>query len=238
MKKLFTMAAATLVSAAMYAQVTVTYQVDITPFLNDGGSLAANGIRIGGNFVEVGSTLPSWTPIDDACGMTSLGDNVWSISIEYPASSVGQTQLFKFVNGDWGSNEGTSTSAIADDGCGTDDGAGNINRTFVIPAANETICFQWDLCAACASGSIANNAIESVNVYPNPAKDLINFQVALNGINAADVVVTDLSGRVVSTSSVVAGTELNLNIAEFAAGTYIYSVVAGESVMTGKFNKQ
>lgn len=86
--------------------------------------------------------------------------------------------------------------------------------------------------------SINGNELTSVNVYPNPAKDVINFQVGLNGVNAAQVVVTDLAGRTVATSTIEAGAELNLNVANFASGTYMYSVVAGESVMTGKFNKQ
>lgn len=86
--------------------------------------------------------------------------------------------------------------------------------------------------------SIENNAIASVNVYPNPANDVINIQAGLNGINAADVIITDLAGRVITSTSISAGTELNLNIADYAAGTYLYTVVAGSSTMTGKFNKQ
>ncbi len=86
--------------------------------------------------------------------------------------------------------------------------------------------------------SVNNNELTAVNIYPNPAKDVVNFQVGLNGVSTAKVVVTDLAGRVVATSNIEAGAELNLNVAHFAAGTYMYSVSAGDSVLTGKFNKQ
>ena len=233
MKKLFTLAAAFAISSAMYAQITVTFQVDVTPFINDGNTVVNEGIRVGGNFTDNGSTTPNWTPSDAACAMTDLGGNIWSIDVTFPETSVGETQLFKFVNGDWGSNEGAATL----EACGVDDGNGGFNRTMIIPAASETVCVQWNLCDACAGSSIAENLISSVNVYPNPAQDEVNFQVALNGVNTANVVVTDLTGRIVATAEINAGVELNLNIADYASGTYLYSVVAGESVMTGKFNK-
>jgi hypothetical protein len=167
--------------------------------------------------------------------MTDLGDNIWSIDIEFPEASAGQELQYKYVNGDWGSNEGAATLEM----CGIDDGNGGFNRTLTIPAANMTECYQWNLCDACAStGSIESNAIEAVSVYPNPAKDVINISATLNGASAAQVVVTDLAGRVVANAEILAGAELNLNIADFAEGTYMYTVVAGESVVTGKFTKQ
>lgn len=86
--------------------------------------------------------------------------------------------------------------------------------------------------------SINQESLVSVNVYPNPAQDAVSFQVGLNGVSTANVVVTDLAGRVVSTSTINAGSELNLNVSNYTTGTYLYTVIAGDSVMTGKFNKQ
>lgn len=234
MKKLFTLVAAFAFSTAMYAQITITYQIDVTPFLNDGNTIVDEGIRVGGNFTDNGSTTPNWNPDDAACAMTDLGGNIWSIDITFPESSVGEPQLFKFVNGTWGSNEGSATL----EDCGVDDGNGGFNRTMVIPAADETVCVQWDLCDACEGSNLVQNSISSVNVYPNPAQDAVSFQVGLNGVSTANVVVTDLAGRVVSTSTINAGSELNLNVSNYTTGTYLYTVIAGDSVMTGKFNKQ
>ena len=136
-KQILGFLAACLFSITMVsAQVTVTYKVDISNYLAGGATLGANGIRIGGNFTALNSPLPDWTPSAVQCGMTNTGNNIWSISVTYPSTSVGQTQTYKFVNNNWGTNEGVAGSTIASGGCGEDDGGGNINRKLVIPAVN------------------------------------------------------------------------------------------------------
>jgi hypothetical protein len=134
--------------------VTVTYQVDITDYISGGATLNTAGIRVGGNFTTVGASLPDWTPSNAACAMTDLGNGLWSIAVTYPASAIGTTQSYKFVNGDWGTNEGGSASLIAIDGCGINDN-GNINRQLVIPATNTTYTFCWDKCTACGVVNLA-----------------------------------------------------------------------------------
>ena len=56
MKKIFTILSVLGLSIASYAQVTVTYQVDINAYIAAGNTLNANGIRVGGNFTSNGST--------------------------------------------------------------------------------------------------------------------------------------------------------------------------------------
>jgi hypothetical protein len=136
-KNLYTLISFLLLSTALSAQVTVTYKVDVTDYILT-TPVSPNGIRIGGNFTTVGATapaIPDWSPAAPEAAMTDEGNNVWSISVTYPSTAIGTEQLFKFVNGDWGTNEGATGSEIATGGCGLDDGAGNINRTLVIPMA-------------------------------------------------------------------------------------------------------
>ncbi|MEY3504446.1 MAG: hypothetical protein RL349_1039, partial [Bacteroidota bacterium] len=141
----------------------VTYKVDVTNYLA-ANTLAANGIRIGGNFGDNGSSTASWTPSDPSCAMTDEGNNIWAITVSYPVASLGATQLYKFVNGDWGSNEGTDpANTIAVDSCGVDDGGGNINRTYALMPG--TVCYVWDACTACGV-SVAENAIANLTVAP------------------------------------------------------------------------
>ena len=155
MKKILTLGLACLTSIFAYGQVTVTYQVDATDFLAAGATLANNGMRIGGDFAANGGvsaidTMVDWSPTDTASGMAALGNDLFSISVTYPASSIGATQYFKYVNGAWGDNEGTAaTTTIATDACGVDDGAGNINRTLVIPSSDTTLRYCWDACYQC-----------------------------------------------------------------------------------------
>ena len=228
MKKIFTILSLAL-STAAFSQVTVTYQVDITEYIAGGAELNANGIRVGGNFTTVGASIPDWTPSDAACAMTDLGNGLWSIAVTYPATSVGTTQLYKFVNGDWGTNEGVATSLIAEDGCGTDDGGGNINRTLVIPSAAATYTFCWDKCAACISSIDEVNKVNVV-AFPNPATDVVNFQ-----IDATDYVITltDLAGKMVATS-----TTSTIEMSGLSSGAYLYKVVTNNGTATGKVTKK
>ena len=228
MKKIFTILSLAL-STAAFSQVTVTYQVDITEYIAGGATLNANGIRVGGNFTTAGATIPDWTPSDAASAMTDLGNGLWSIAVTYPAASVGTTQLYKFVNGDWGTNEGVATSLIAEDQCGTDDGQGNINRTLVIPATAATYTFCWDKCAACISSIDEVNKVNVV-AFPNPATDVVNFQ-----IDVTDYVITltDLAGKTVATS-----TTSTIEMSGLSSGAYLYKVVTNNGTATGKVTKK
>ena len=215
----------------------VTYKVDVTNYLA-ANTLAANGIRIGGNFGDNGSSTASWTPSDPSCAMTDEGNNIWAITVSYPVASLGAVQLYKFVNGDWGSNEGTDpANTIAVDSCGVDDGGGNINRTYALMPG--TVCYVWDACTACGV-SVAENAIANLTVAPNPASDVVNFSFEANNAATATVTLFDLAGKVVATKTVATSaiTTVEMNTTALQAGSYIYNVVAGEKVATGKLIKQ
>lgn len=221
----------------------VTYKVDITNYLAGGATLAANGIRVGGNFGDFGGSVAagpvaSWSPGDANSALTDEGNNIWSITISYPVASLGATQLYKFVNGDWGSNEGTdAANTIAVDSCGVDDGSGNINRTYVLMPG--TVCYVWDACTACGV-SVAENAIANLSVAPNPATDVVNFSFEANNAATATVTLFDLAGKVVATKTVATSTitSVEMNTSSLQAGSYIYNVVAGDKVATGKLIKQ
>jgi hypothetical protein len=174
----------TFLTCALSAQINVTYKVDIAEYLQSGNLLGANGIRIGGNFaangaVVGGNGMADWTPSDATSAMSQedIG-TIWSITVTYPSSDAGSTQLYKFVNNDWGTNEGTASNLIAIDGCGLDDGSGNINRTLTIPAADTTLLYCWDNCDPCAGFPTAlqhvSNSIKPF-VFPNPAKNSFNL---------------------------------------------------------------
>lgn len=220
----------------------VTYKVDVTNYIAT-TPVAANGIRIGGNFGDHGASVAagpvaSWSPGDANSAMTDEGNNIWSIIVTYPVSSLGAVQFYKFVNGDWGANEGTDPlNTIAVDSCGVDDGAGNINRTYALLPGTE--CYVWDACTACGV-SIAENAITNLTVAPNPVSDLVNFTFEVNNAATATVTLFDLTGKVVATQTVAtsAVTNVEMNTTALQAGSYIYNVTAGDKVTTGKLIKQ
>ena len=245
MKKMFTLLSALFIGAMATAQVTVTFQVDVTNYLASGVALDPTGIRVGGNFSSNGGQanggpMADWSPTTATSAMTDMGNNVWQIVVDFPATAVDQTLLYKFINGNWGMNEGTDpANTIVAGGCGVDDGSGNINRTMVIPGAATTVTYCWDACAASCSANLIDNAISNLVVSPNPANDVVTFNFNANA-TTAEIVLFDLSGKVVATKSVVTGSEnaVEISTSNLMAGSYLYQVKAAGNVVTGKLMKK
>lgn len=245
MRKLYTMAAALLMASASFAQVNVTYKVDITDYLAAGNTLGANGIRIGGNFTDLGATNPNWTPSDAANAMTQEGStNVWAITIAYPSTAVGQTQQYKFVNNDWGTNEGTdAANTIGADGCGTDDGAGNVNRTLVIPDADITLQFCWDRCLQCDGSPAGFEAVGSAvnfSVFPNPTSDVANVEFNVSSPSEVSIEVYNALGQRVAVNNLgdmLPGSyKQTLNMETAVAGIYFVKMNVGGKSSTSRLS--
>lgn len=248
MKKLFTLSAALMLAAVTSAQVTVTYQVDITDYLANGATLDPTGIRAAGNFGDNGAVLggtttavSNWAPTDSTSAMTDLGNNVWSFTVDYPAGSVGMTQNWKFVNGNWGTNEGAAT--LTD--CGVDDGFGGFNRAFEIPAASGTYRWCWDACFQCDGSepmmSFQSELVKGLRVYPNPAVSEASVSFSAAGVNQVQVRLFDLSGRELVKNDVSGNGnfETVLNVSGLNSGMYVYHISNGAEVLaTGRLLKK
>ena len=247
MKKILTMIALTGATLFTSAQVNVTYRVDITNYLSGGATLAANGMRIGGNFTDLGTTVAQWNPTDTTCAMTSLGNNIWSITVNYPSAQIGNSQLFKFVNGNWGTNEGTDpNNTLVSGGCGVADAGGNINRSFTIPASDVTLTYCFDQCLQCDGSSPTTGinqikSISEISVYPNPSNDFVTFNFNLHKQGNLEVAIYDLNGRkVTATSSVMSlgSNSVKFDVSNLEAGLYTYQIKSGNEVLTnGKLAK-
>lgn len=73
-----------------------------------------------------------------------------------------------------------------------------------------------------ADNSVGENLIEASS-YPNPAKDVVTVKVNVSG--NAELTITDLSGRTVSTSNVtIANGQFTADVEGFNAGTYVFSL--------------
>ena len=210
---MLTLGLAALTSVMAYGQVDVTFQVDVTDYTAAGSTIAANGLRIGGNFADAGATngsltMANWAPTDTGSAMTDLGNGVWSITVTFPSTAIGGTTLYKFVDGNWGNpnnniftNEGLlSTCTIVSDGCGVDDGSGNINREIVVPSGNGTVLrFCWDACYQCdgsgASISVDETAVSGLSVYPNPANGPVAIAFTAKASSTATINVFNVLGQ-------------------------------------------
>jgi hypothetical protein len=244
MKKMLTLGLAALTSIMAYGQVDVTFQVDVTDYVGAGNAVAANGLRVGGNFATAGATngslaMADWSPTDTGSAMTDLGNGVWSITVTFPSTAIGGTTLYKFVNGDWGMNEGTDPACtISSDGCGVDDGSGNINREIVVPSANGTVLrYCWDACYQCdgsgASIGLDETAVSGLSVYPNPANGPVAIAFTAKASSNATINVFNVLGQRVNSfdAAVFAGkNEIRWNLdaangSMVANGNYLVEVV-------------
>lgn len=242
MKKVFTLISALFIGLAAMAQSTVTFQVDVTNYIAGGATIDGTGMRIAGNFsarqgTVGGSPMADWSPTVATSAMTALANNMWEIVVDFPAATVGDTLLYKFVNGNWGMNEGVP----ALEACGLGDGFGGFNRVLVIPAANQTKSYCYDSCYSCAGSGVGLNesAIANLSVSPNPSSDMVTFSFGTSA-NAAVITLFDLSGKVVASRNVNT-TALNVvefSIANLSSGSYMYQVEANGSVVTGKLMKK
>jgi|SRR5690554_315696 len=91
--------------------------------------------------------------------------------------------------------------------------------------------FTFVLARNTATSGIKEDKLSTSKVYPNPANDVIHFELP-EGISNAEVTVIDGVGRVVLTSNV--STSLNtLNVAHLKEGTYFVKI-ASDNVVTTK----
>jgi hypothetical protein len=239
------------------APIQITYKVDVR-FYKLIRSIEASGIRIAGNFASLGAPIPDWQPTNIASSMTKeANSDIWSITVQYPRSAIGSTQLFKFVNGNWapsGDNEASTNFNIFTQGCGEADGFGNFNRAFTIPPVNSTLLFCWDQCNSCLgqtnSSSVLQWQLNGLDIAGQndtsivaPSTGNYRLKITQNGCsgfsNAISVTSNPIPGTPTisgtSTRSVCQGSSVSLSVQNPAAGTvYVWSNGAtGNSISVG-----
>lgn len=95
---------------------------------------------------------------------------------------------------------------------------------------SEGACSDFFYYFADETSSIGKNEIVAVKAFPNPATDVLNFQ-----IDATDYVITltDLAGKTVATS-----TTSTVEMSGLSSGAYLYKVVTNNGTATGKVTKK
>jgi len=95
---------------------------------------------------------------------------------------------------------------------------------------NNFMCVNYTVTSV---ASIDGNTIGQISVYPNPATNQVNFDLANN---VADMItIFDISGRVIESIQINGSIE-SLNVENFENGIYFYQVINNnEAIKTGKF---
>lgn len=87
-----------------------------------------------------------------------------------------------------------------------------------------------------------NMDVKVLNVYPNPASDVINIELSLEGRTDVSISIRNISGQLVKNvkynalSKDVESLEIGVN--NLATGTYVITMTKGNEVITGKFIKK
>ena len=74
---------------------------------------------------------------------------------------------------------------------------------------------------------------ENFTLYPNPTTDVLNI-TSKNGLNATEIRITDLSGKVVKVQKDAS----TVNVSDLASGTYLIDITTKEGKATSKFIKK
>lgn len=191
-------------------QIQVTFDaIDLTTFNEtpQGGFLIANNQGNGFlGFMEPGATQVQGGPLPFA---------EWvNVSITYNLDE--QTAVYKVEGQEVGISIGTTDIP---------------NAITLINFGASNTAYIDNFKITDATSSIAINT-KDIKVFPNPAKNLVNFQV--DGLENGNVVISSITGQVV-VNTTISGTA-KVDVSNLNNGVYIYKVVDanGEVVKTNK----
>ena len=160
-------------------------------------------------------------------------------------ANLGQTVSLPFINGAATLNAGEPYLAVAGSYGGdtlvndlvvATSGLSQIQTSFYFDMTDQTWYYTTStpMVRMNFNPSASINEVENafgLNVYPNPASDVIN--VTLNKEVTATVNVVDVTGKVVKTST-INGTTTSINTAGLSSGVYYVNITDGTSVSTEK----
>jgi hypothetical protein len=226
MKKLyFILAFALFTSAAVEAQVAITFRVTLK---GTGKKLHPDSLRTTGAL-----GLPAVTGQDEWSPSTakkmklvgSVADSIYAVTLNVtrPANNIIQ---YKHINGNAWNNTAGNTSedelGLGSAGACADVASGN--RTYTIPAAVTSVILPAYRFATCVvvfqTGVNELSTAANMDVYPNPAtaKTTVTFDNANGTSHSLEVL--NVTGQVVRTYAPQSGTQFDIERGAMPAGMY------------------
>ncbi len=141
------------------------------------------------------------------------------------------------VSGSWYSVDPAIATVGLTSGLVTGISVGTTNIDYILPSG----CFaSTPIVVSCGVGVPLTGAAGSLNVSisPNPAKDNVNIEFSLKGVQRIRCQVIDLTGRVVFSSEQLCRDGVNVISVPLqgnAHGFYMYSLVTNQGIASGKF---
>ncbi len=149
-------------------------------------------------------------------------------------------RLVELITGQWGETINTTTSGTFVDRTFTYTIPAEYNDVPAILEDMEIVAFIADTTQEIQSGNsalptfiilgIEDNNLESINLYPNPAKSIINLKNAEN----SDIKVYDVLGKMIYAANGIS-MDQEINVANFESGTYFIKISKDNNVSTKRF---
>jgi hypothetical protein len=188
-----------------------TYNVVFSVLPNNDPTLSALS-------AAVGTLSPEFSPI------------VFEYAIELPVGSTTIPALTAVAN---------DANASVDVTNGTDITSADVadrTSTILVTAEDGVTTLTYSILFTRDATGINNSALKTLNVYPNPASDILYIR---NAERINKVVVTSIIGKVIDMNTEIVSGRKSLNVAGLPSGMYIISVttVDGE-ILTSRFVKK
>ena len=168
---------------------------------------------------------------DSSAAVTASNDGADAFTWEFDPATYYANPVVSIIN--WVHNGGpvdTTNGGWANEGK-TDDATATGCQDFSLDISSLATC----------SGSTDLNEVvlkDALNVSPNPANDFTNFNIILRNNKEVSIELFDLTGKLVDNvinSYFTKGLNtINYNSSELNSGIYIYKVISGDQVNSGK----
>ena len=174
------------------------------------------GLFLAGSFNGFSATADS---------MISVGNGVYEITLSLDTTLSVQ---YKFVNG--------SSYENGNANCGVPDGLNGYNRVYNVMGTNSvipTVCFNE--CANCVPVGLINNLAEGVEIYPNPASDVM-FVNLISFEQQTQYQIVDQIGATIATGTMLSNNE-SIDLSTFSDGVYFIKIVNSKQTLVKRFIK-
>jgi hypothetical protein len=174
------------------------------------------GVFLAGSFNGFSATADS---------MILVGNGVYEITLSLDTTLSVQ---YKFVNG--------SSYENGNANCGVPDGINGYNRVYNVMGTNSvipTVCFNE--CANCVPVGLINNLAEGVEIYPNPASDVM-FVNLISFEQQTQYQIVDQIGATIATGTMLSNNE-SIDLSTFSDGVYFIKIVNSKQTLVKRFIK-
>ena len=215
--------------------------------------LTLSSTHVSGDMFPVGTTLVTYTAVDDAGNSTVCSFNVTVEDTELPdITCIVDPTVFVddtpyqlpdyFADGIISTTDNctmpvTSTAQVPAPGILLDPGSYDIELRATDDAGNVANCMFTLTVEAVLGISSETLNLQSISLYPNPTQSVLNIenpqQIALKSIQ-----IFDIAGRAVKEVTNLTGTQLTIDVSELASATYMVLFETEKGLYTKQLIKE